>query len=154
MDNYYVYLHIEPDSDPQEVVYVGKGKYGRAWDVTRSRNHNLDHQEWMQELYDLGYLPTDWVLIINRNLTESEAFRIEKEYTYINGCPKFNRNAGENNHQSKMTNEQAREGYLLAKNGTKHQEIADMFGVCRSAISMIASGKQWKAATADLRRES
>lgn len=154
MDNdYYTYLHIEPDSDPLEVVYVGKGRYGRAWDVTRCRSRNSEHQSWMQELSKLGYIPTDWAVILEKNLTEDEAYRLEREYMHNNGAPRFNRNTGENNHQAKMTNEQAREAFRLAKEGVRHQTIADMFGVSRSAISMIASGKQWRSATADLRRE-
>ena len=152
MSNYYVYVHFEPDYE-LEIVYVGKGKYGRAWDVTRNRKYNSEHFEWMEELYELGYLPTDWTKIIHRGLSEKDAFDIEKAYMHNNGAPVFNKNAGQYNHQAKLTNEQAREAYRLAKSGMLHQEIADLYGVGRSTISMIACGNQWKAATADLRRE-
>ena len=147
--SYYVYLHTDPET--KEVVYVGKGVHGRAWDVTRARNHKSGHTDWMKDLCDRGFLPTDWVSILAKGLSEQEAFKLEKEYLHRNGVLRFNSQSGERQHQSKMTDEQAREAFLLAKDGMRHQEIADKYGVSRSAISMLASGKQWKAVTADLR---
>jgi hypothetical protein len=148
---FYVYLHKDPTTG--EVVYVGKGKYGRAWDVTRCRTKNQDHQNWMKELCLRGFVPTDWVELLFKNLTENEAFQHEKEYLHRKGTLKFNKQSGQNQHQSKMTNEQARQAYVLASKGVKHKTIADLFNVSRSAISMLASGKQWKAVTFDLRGE-
>lgn len=146
---FYVYLHVDPRTE--EVVYVGKGKHGRAWDVTRCRGQHKEHQDWMLELTSLGFIPADWVKILYKNHTEQYAYTLEKEYLHINGVLRFNRQSGERQHQSKMTDEQALEAYRLVKSGRKHKDVAEKFGVSRSAISMLASGKQWKAVTAGVR---
>ena len=148
-NNFYVYIHVDPRTE--EVVYVGKGKHGRAWDVTRCRGQHREHQLWMLELTSLGFLPTDWAKIIAKNLEESAAYTKEKEYLHNNGTLRFNRQSGERQHQAKMTNEQALEAYQLVKTGWKHKDVADKFGVSRAAISMLASGRQWKAITAGVR---
>lgn len=146
---YYVYLHVHPRT--HEVVYVGKGVYGRAWDVTRNRNGHPEHLAWMKEQASQGYLPTEWVQIWKRELTEQEAFAEEKNYLHTHGTKKFNRQSGERNFQAKLTDEQAREIYLLCQDQVyTHQQLADKYGVSRAAISMIASRKQWRAATACL----
>ena len=150
MNNFYVYLHTDPRT--QEVVYVGKGKHGRAWDVTRCRTDNKEHQNWMLELSELGFIPTDWVSILYKNHTENGALQLEKEYLHLHGVLRFNRQSGERQHQAKMTDAQALEAYAMVKAGAKQQEVADKFGVSRSAISMLASGKQWKAVTAGVRQ--
>ena len=149
MDAYYVYKHIDPETN--DVVYVGKGSGGRAWDVTRCRSQNKDHQEWMQSLCAKGYTPDEWVEICYKGLTEEEALRIEKDFL-SKSLTAFNRQGGENQHQSKMTNKEARWAYIQAVvDKVPHKEIANVLGVSRAAISMIASGKQWKAVTSDLR---
>jgi transcriptional regulator len=51
---------------------------------------------------------------------------------------------------AKLTDEQAIDIFLRCKAGEKHQKLADEFGVCRSAVSMIASRRQWKTTTAGL----
>lgn len=147
VNKYYVYLHRDPDT--KAVVYVGKGCGGRAWDVSRNRGGHPDHMEWMNTLMQDGYLPMDWVTILHKNLPEEVAFSLEKEYLHTQGCPMYNRQSGERNNKAKLTDEQAREIYLLAKT-TTHKELADRYGISRSAVSMIASRKQWRAATACL----
>jgi len=149
MDVYYVYIHFDPETT--KVVYVGKGCNGRAWDVTRCRNKHKEHQTWMQNLCKLGFIPTDWVEILHKNCTESEALRLEKEYMYKYGQPIFNRQAGEKNYQAKLTDEQAREIYKAAQEKKlTHKQLADIYGISRSAVSMIATRKQWRAVTSCL----
>lgn len=153
MADFYVYLHTDPDT--KEVVYVGKGRNGRAWDVTRSRNQHHKHQAWMKELCNKGYLPCDWVTILHRSLTEEQAFAMEKDYLHTNGVLKFCRQSGERQHQAKLTDAQAVEAYILVKQkGWSHKAVAEKYGVSRSAISMLVTGKQWKATTARLRNEN
>jgi hypothetical protein len=145
---YYVYFHRNPYTE--EIVYIGKGCHGRAWDVTRCRNQHKEHQDWMKHLCLSGYLPSDWVEIVEKELTEEEANKAEKRYIHNIG-PKFNRQGGETNNKAKLTNEQAIEIYELAnqkKSNPKqplHQELADKYGVSRACISMIAAVKQWKS---------
>jgi hypothetical protein len=146
---YYVYQHIDPDT--QQVVYIGKGCGGRAWDVTRCRSQNKDHQDWMVSLCQKGFVPSDWVIICHKNLSEAESFLKETEWFHLNGQPKFNRTSGEKNHQSKLTDSQAREIFTLTKTTNQtHKNIAKDYNVSRAAVSMIASRKQWRAATACL----
>lgn len=147
MNNFYVYIHFDPQT--KEIVYVGKGKYGRAWDVTRARKESPEHQEWMMLQSELGYLPTDWVQIEGRNLTESEAFQLEKKTLHRNGVTRFNRQSGEKQHQAKLTDKQAIEIYhRVWKNKEKIRTLAKEFGVSPACIYMIRDKKQWKTTLA------
>jgi hypothetical protein len=150
MDNInYVYLHKEPTTG--EVVYVGKGSGGRAWDTTRNKQAmNPEHYTWMQSLMSQGYIPTDWAVILKSGLTDVEAFHMEKLYRHENGYPKYDRTSGEKNHQAKLTDVQVREIYTRSIAGESQTKIAKEFGVCRTAITMIKTRKQWKATTACL----
>ncbi len=142
---YYVYCHVAPDG---EIVYVGKGCGGRAWDVTRARRENHAHSDWMIALCEQGHIPTDWVVILNSNLSEKEARRKETEYIHEHGIVKFNRQTGEKQHQAKLTNDQVISIYKDCKNKIPHKFLAEQYGVSRSTISMISSRKQWRAVTA------
>ncbi len=66
MDAYYIYQHIRLDS--QTVFYIGKGKNQRAW-TKHGRN-----SYWNNIVKKHGY----YVQIIQDNLSESEAYNIEK----------------------------------------------------------------------------
>lgn len=149
MSKFYVYYHVEPDT--REIVYVGKGTGGRAWDVTRARGDHKNHQNWMLGLMEKGYVPSDWVVVYSKGLLEEEAFTDEKELLHEIGVTRFNRQTGDRQHQAKMSNEQALEAFKLKEQGWLHKEIAELYGVSRSAISMLLSGKQWKAVTAGVR---
>ena len=92
---FYVYVHFDLQTD--HVVYVGKGCYGRAWDVTRNRGGHLDHVAWMKAQCEMGFNPNSFVRIIHMYCTESEALELEKQYMYTHGQPVFNRQAGEKN---------------------------------------------------------
>lgn len=140
---YYVYTHEHPETG--ETVYVGKGTGGRAWDVTRCRGKHKDHQFWMIERMENGYVPSDWVKIVWSNLTEEIAYQKEKELLHEIGGTCFNRQSGERNYQAKLTDDQARE---IFKSTELHRVLAEMYGVSRTCIHMIKSRKQWRAATA------
>ena len=148
---FYVYLHV--DSTTKEVVYVGKGKYGRAWDVTRVRaaGHHK-HCEWLKEQSIRGFLPIDWVVILHRGLSEPDAFDKERTYWQTNGLPLFNRGQllGEKNYQAKLTNEQVREIFKRCFSGESKPKLAKLFGVSNAAIHHIANRKQWTTITRDL----
>jgi hypothetical protein len=147
-NTFYVYVHF--DMETHDIVYIGKGKYGRAWDVTRARGDHKEHQEWMMEMCRQGYVPSDWVSIAQSGMTEKEALELEKRMLHNTGVTRFNRQGGQRNHMSKLTDKQAIEIFIRCKNGEGHQKLADEFKVSRSAVSMIASRKQWKTVTAGL----
>jgi hypothetical protein len=141
---FYVYKHVDPLYNM--VVYIGKGCHGRAWDVTRCRNEHKEHQSWMKELCTLGYTPDDWVEIVQKGMSEKEALDLEHKLINTFGCPVYNRQSGEKQHQAKLSNQQAIEVYTLAKEGKLlHREIAEKYDISRTCVSMIASVKQWKA---------
>lgn len=103
----------------------------------------------MQALMQDGFVPSDWVTIIARQMDEAFAYSIEKEYLHTKGTLRFNRQSGERNYQAKLTDDQAREIYKRAST-EYHKDLAAEFGVSRTAVSLIATRKQWKAATACL----
>ena len=101
-----------------------------------------------------GYIPSDWVVIYDTGLTEKAAFEVETKRLHSNGTTRFNRQGGERNHRAKLTDEQAKEIFIRCVfNKEKHKDVADEFGVCRSAVSLIATRKQWKTVTAGLTNE-
>lgn len=147
MGEFYVYLHKDPLTE--EVVYVGKGKYGRAWDVTRSRGNSKEHQTWMQKLSLSGYLPCDWVTILEKNLSEAQAFSLEKETLHTLGVTRFNRQSGENQHQAKLSDLQAIEIYhRVWRDKESPRLLSKEFRVSRACIYMIKNKKQWKTTLA------
>ncbi len=144
---YYVYVHRDI-GDTYQIVYIGKGTGGRAWDVSRSRGNNKDHQEWMQGLMEEGKIPSDWVQVVMSNLSEKEAFEKEKALLHTYGQPKFNRTCGERNHRAKLTDDQARDIYVSKDNSGV---LSRKYGVSRAAIQNIKKGLQWRAATSTIR---
>lgn len=145
MNKYYVYVHRDLDDN---IVYVGKGTGGRAWDVTRCRGQHKEHQEWMQKQMERGFIPSDWTDVLYKGLTEKDAYTKEKEILHRIGGTIFNRQSGERNYQAKLTDEQARSIYVSKDNSGV---LSRKYGVSRAAIQMIKTGKQWRAATACLR---
>jgi hypothetical protein len=79
VNNYYVYQHINEDG---EIVYVGKGRYARAW---RHEKRNPEHSSWMA-----NQLPLLNVKIAFKDCTEEQAYKLEKEMI-AELQPKFNK---------------------------------------------------------------
>lgn len=67
-NGHYIYIHVKQDSG--EVFYVGKGKNNRAY-------HKGGRSKWWQ--YTIAKYGYD-IFILENNLSEPEAFRLEKEY--------------------------------------------------------------------------
>jgi hypothetical protein len=66
LNNYYVYQHINEDG---VVVYVGKGRYARAW---RHEKRRKDHAEWMAEMLPLLEVKFKYI-----NCSEQDAYKLE-----------------------------------------------------------------------------
>lgn len=148
MNDYYVYLHRDPETN--QIVYVGKGQGGRAWDSERRSNNNPGHKNCLFSWRKKGFLPCDWVEILHRNLTNGEAFAAEKKYIQTN-FPLFNdTNHGEHHYKTSLTNEIVRQIYQLRKDGMAHKAIADKFGCSKAVVSQIVGRRQWKAVTSCL----
>jgi len=83
MNNYYVYLHVDPRDD--RIKYVGMGQGQRAWmmrnsgGATRYGHRNKEHYAWFKELEALGYTLDQIVVIEHKQLSKEEALKLEKE---------------------------------------------------------------------------
>lgn len=74
----YVYVHRDPTTG--QVVYVGMGQRHRAWTCgAQSNSRQDDHGAWMDGLLSDGFTPDQWVEIVAKGLTRSEALKLEKE---------------------------------------------------------------------------
>lgn len=75
----YVYVHYHPQKAKQgvqEVVYVGKGTRGRAWD---DRKRSPNHAQWLRDWQNQGFAPDEFVRIEFRKLTSKQAEKREQE---------------------------------------------------------------------------
>lgn len=93
---FYVYMYIDPVTNTP--FYVGKGTGSRAWSYT-GHNHNKWVISKINKLQNQGYTCDDFVLIVEKNLTENVAFEKEIELITqygkkINGGLLFNVNDG------------------------------------------------------------
>ncbi len=80
----YVYTHIEPTSET--VVYIGSGSKHSAWE---KGHRNFNHNKWVEKLIQEGYIPNDWIRVVDKNLTIEEAHDLE--ITMISSLkPRFN----------------------------------------------------------------
>ena len=82
--DFYVYFHMDGD----EIVYVGKGSRGRAWDCQTGKNRSAAHSEFM-----LDRLPFLDIKFPSHGITEDEADSLEK-LMIGKHQPKFNRLGG------------------------------------------------------------
>lgn len=93
LQSYYVYHHIEPETG--EVKYIGHGWKSRAWvhGGRKTVSRDQEHLDWLEELNSKGFLPIDYVIIVNRGLTKKEACKEEQsQIRHIK--PPFNRPQG------------------------------------------------------------
>lgn len=77
---YYVYLLIDPETN--QIRYIGKGSKNRAWRFNRRNGHC---ESWIKSLTNKNKKPR--VYLIRSNLSEYDAFRIEK--LLIRACKKL-----------------------------------------------------------------
>lgn len=125
-DVYYVYKHVDPRNG--ELLYVGHGFKGRAW-IHGSENTCLrsqTHTELLDEITDQGYLPTDWVQILERGLTKKSACLVEQ--ALIRELkPRFNKPQGLQ--ILKITPELFSRMKNLRAEGFSYKEIAESLGL-------------------------
>jgi hypothetical protein len=79
MENFYVYLYINPITNIP--FYVGKGKNNRAF-MFEKHNHNKSLLTHLKNLKKEGYDKNDIVSIYKKNLTEEESLNIEKKLVF------------------------------------------------------------------------
>lgn len=92
-----MYEHFDPETN--ETLYVGRGSGQRAWACTggyaesKYGNRSRVHMERLKRLMSLGFLPCDWVRIIDKGLENSQALFIEQR-EIRSRIPKYNRPIG------------------------------------------------------------
>ncbi len=132
---YYVYIHVDPAT--KEVLYVGKGTRHRAWVYQESKwtkNEKYRSQPHLRRLCKLvrdGFLPGDWVKIVERSLTNRQALDREKEYIK-KLSPTYNAKFGTG--YTKLTLAKLKRGISLYKKGIQTAEIARRLGVTHTII--------------------
>ena len=136
-DRYYTYVHFDPITS--EIMYVGKGTRHRAWTFTKntSGGRALDHFEYLCSLESLGYTPDDWVKIVDKGLSSTEA--LEKEMELISKHrPLFNKN-----YKSKtiLTDEDVLAAREMRQQGMIFREIANSFGVSTMTMLRAITGE-------------
>lgn len=71
---YYVYSHNDPVTG--DLIYIGMGQGDRAWAI-KSRGRSEDHRRRLEELSSKGFVASDWVRILKRGLSQSDAYELE-----------------------------------------------------------------------------
>jgi len=89
-NDYYIYRHVDPTD--HRLVYVGLGTGSRAWAMgtyrsTKDARYGRragEHDAWMNSLMQKGFLPSDWVHIVEKQLTKEDAHKLELELIKTN----------------------------------------------------------------------
>jgi hypothetical protein len=84
VNDYYVYTHVDPATN--QVVYVGSGSDGRAWEYKSferpngggGQRRNTHHAAYLRSLVSDRLTPDHWVRIVCSGLDLEAARRIEK----------------------------------------------------------------------------
>ncbi len=139
---YYVYIHIDPQT--REILYVGEGSGQRAWmclggySEVRYGHRSPQHARAIQELMKRGFLPCDWVHIIHRGLTKSEARRKEQE-VIRKLSPRFNRPMGKK--LLKINGAKLNKAVRLRASGLSYREVADQIDVATMTVYRVLNGQ-------------
>lgn len=140
---YYVYAHINPETGA--IVYLGKGCNERAWgNIKRSE----EHSKFLRNLYEMDYIPDEWTIVLDRGLSEKEAYTLER-HLIEEIRPIFNQEyltsrSGENNIGAKLTEAQVREIRKTYKEeDTSYSKLAELYDVSTTAIGRIVRKDYW-----------
>ena len=126
MDVYqhYVYTYSDPDGT---VVYVGHGSKGRAWQCGNKKGEG-ERCDWKEAQIRAGRLPIDWVTLVYRGLTKSEACGKEKELI-AKHVPILNRQSNPDYTPPRMYSEHLEDMLRLRSEGLSYKKIATLFNI-------------------------
>lgn len=141
-DTCYVYKHVDPTTE--QLLYVGKGTGQRAWACTggyadaRYGNRSKAHSAHLKALMSRGYLPCDWVQIVQRGLSASAAFKLETEL--IGSLkPRFNSVMGMKN--LKLSLNQIKLARELRAKGMAYAAVASAIDTSTMTVYRVLNGK-------------
>lgn len=142
---YYVYLHKDLQ-DQGKIVYVGHGSNARAWECS-GNTRELPHKEWMLAQYKNTLTLPDFVQIYHTTLDKKEACSVERDLIYQLE-PRFNiLKSGGRSPLAKLNDRQVVEILSLLDQNITQSEIAVKFGIERTQVSNIKTGKRWSHLT-------
>lgn len=119
---YYVYSYRDEEED--EVVYIGHGCKGRAWNCSAMRGDSLERAEWKEIQLSKGLLPCDWVHIECRGLTKQEARDLERRL--IKDIePVLNKHYNRNYNFSSVSQDEINRWIKLRNEGLSYKDIAE-----------------------------
>lgn len=81
--SFYVYFHVDPVTGV--IFYIGKGTAGRAWTLNSRRPSHKDWIKTVRHVLREDNTPK-YVQIVHANLSEQEAFSLEKNYQDMHGA--------------------------------------------------------------------
>lgn len=114
---YYIYAHIDPFT--KEVIYIGRGTYERAWTYKWNASRDKEHRLYLEDLTKRGFIATEWVKILLRQLTRAEAVKAERIFI-TEYLPKYNKDKGAGSRTDKRLIHWSR---ALRKQGLSYTEI-------------------------------
>lgn len=133
---YYVYKHIDPRN--KEVVYVGKGYKSRAWELWQAVR-NEEAKDWANSMTDLGYLPNDLVVIVERFSLSEDAATFEKALI-AELQPRFNKtHTGRRLWRVLESDDRDEIRRLYATGQFFQRELAEKYNVAQGTISNIVT---------------
>jgi hypothetical protein len=132
---YYVYFHVDPETD--EIFYVGHGSGARAWISSPPFRDEL-HAAKLTTLESQGKTPDQWVYIIARGLSKEEACKIEREHIKKEK-PLYNKVQGEK--LLRVTPEILEDAFSLREQGWSFKKIAENFDLSTMTIHRAMAGK-------------
>lgn len=125
MDRHYVYVHEDPRTG--DIRYVGCGTGQRAWMISTTSGNRCyghrtkEHFDWYMELESFGFLMSDIVRVVVRELSKAEAKKFEKSLIEENKDSLFNIHRGAG---SMMNKDKIMEAKDLRADGLTFKKIA------------------------------
>lgn len=142
----YIYAHINPETG--EVIYVGQGQKGRAWEC---KKRSEPHEKFLDNLAGMGFTPADWVVILDQDI-DANAVGPRELFLIKTLKPLFNHQGvvpstaqGEASTNSVLTTAQVREiRKSYSQGGVTMQTLGEAYGVARVTILKIIHRQMWK----------
>jgi hypothetical protein len=145
MNKYYWYKHVNPCN--KEIVYVGHGSGGRAWQCGSSHSplRSKEHCKWADELLSKGITPDEWVEIGDRGLSKERAKEIELLLIH-ELKPRFNKSI--RYPLLKFTPELFEKAVFLRNTGKSYEKIGQELALSTMTIYRGLHGKSISLETA------
>lgn len=135
---HYVYKHFDPMTS--ELVYIGHGHKGRAWQCGQAGTtmRGKEHSQWIDTLLSGGLTPEQFTEVIVRGLSKTAAAEVERGLIASHN-PRFNFVQGIT--LLRTTKEDFEKAVILRGMGMFYKDIAQELGLSVSALHRQLNGK-------------